>query len=226
MAELGGAIDLRRNQPHASDQIGRIVPADPHRRARIEFQHVDGRHLGIQFDFVVDGNPKHRSGLRRGRRADDGPDLGDEAGGRRAQRDRRRLPPAPGLPGCGGGGVSRASSWLSVTMSPSRTSRSVTLEPSWSTPTTASRRGTINPVTRTRSEKQALVDFATMTSALLGVSFSSACGAVLEPVIAAPKNRDGDHRQRRLEIFGEHHRRINPDWYRKIMLPNADNDRG
>src|SRR5229473_4700974 len=61
-------------------------------------------------------------------------------------------------------------------MSPSRTSRSETLDPSWSTPTTASLRGTTNPVTRTRSEKQALVDFATMTSALLGVSFSSAWG--------------------------------------------------
>src|ERR1700676_3269056 len=60
-------------------------------------------------------------------------------------------------------------------MSPSRTSRSETLDPSWSTPTTASLRGTINPVTRTRSEKQALVDFVTMTVALLGVSFSSGC---------------------------------------------------
>src|SRR5664279_5833913 len=61
-------------------------------------------------------------------------------------------------------------------MSPSRTSRSETLDPSWSTPTTASLRGTTNPVTRTRSVKQALVDFATITSALLGVSFSSARG--------------------------------------------------
>src|SRR5258708_19560412 len=34
----------------------------------------------------------------------------------------------------------------------------------------------MNPVTRTRSEKQALVAFATMTSALLGVSFSSGRG--------------------------------------------------
>src|ERR1700760_1433699 len=39
--------------------------------------------------------------------------------------------------------------------------------------TTASRRGTANPVTRTRSEKQALVDFVTITSALFAVSFSS-----------------------------------------------------
>src|SRR5450755_3146021 len=31
----------------------------------------------------------------------------------------------------------------------------------------------MNPVTRTMSEKQALVDFVTMTSALLGVSLSS-----------------------------------------------------
>src|ERR1700730_15855743 len=58
-------------------------------------------------------------------------------------------------------------------MSPSRTNTSETLEPSWSTPTTASRRGTTKPVTRTRSEKQALVDLVTITSALLGVSFSS-----------------------------------------------------
>src|SRR5258708_7555641 len=34
----------------------------------------------------------------------------------------------------------------------------------------------MKPVTRTRSEKQALVDLATMTNALLGVSFSSARG--------------------------------------------------
>src|SRR5664279_5334010 len=61
-------------------------------------------------------------------------------------------------------------------MSPSRTMRSETFDPSWSTPTTASLRGTTNPVTRTRSEKQALVDFVTMTSALFGVSFSSAWG--------------------------------------------------
>src|ERR1700736_3591474 len=79
-------------------------------------------------------------------------------------------------PGCAGGGVKRASSWLSVTISPSRTKRSVTLDPSWSAPTTASRRGTTNPVTRTRSEKQALVDLVTMTSALLDVSFSSGWG--------------------------------------------------
>src|ERR1700750_608488 len=51
--------------------------------------------------------------------------------------------------------------------------RSVTLEPSWSAPTTASRRGTTKPVTRTRSVKQALVDLTTMTCALLVVSFSS-----------------------------------------------------
>src|SRR6202048_4143625 len=46
MAELGGAVDLRRNQPHASDQIGLVVPADPYRRARDEFQDGDGRHFG------------------------------------------------------------------------------------------------------------------------------------------------------------------------------------
>src|ERR1700733_2448550 len=61
-------------------------------------------------------------------------------------------------------------------MSPSRTKTSDTLEPSWSTPTTASRRGTINPVPRTMSEKQALVDLVTVTRALLGVSFSSGSG--------------------------------------------------
>src|SRR3984893_16296179 len=74
MAELVGAVDLRRNQPHASDQIGLVVPANPHRRARIEFQDVDGRHFSIQFDLVVDCNPKHRGGLPRGRSSDDGPD--------------------------------------------------------------------------------------------------------------------------------------------------------
>ena len=88
MAELGGAVDLRRNQPDAADQIGRVVAADPHRRARIELQHVDARHFGVELDLVVDGDAEHRAGLRRGRRADDGPDLGDEARRRRAQRDR------------------------------------------------------------------------------------------------------------------------------------------
>src|ERR1700687_3011140 len=48
VTERGGAIDLRRNQPHASYEIGRIVTADTHRRARIEFQHVDRRYFGIQ----------------------------------------------------------------------------------------------------------------------------------------------------------------------------------
>src|ERR1700722_14227791 len=36
MAELVGPVDFRRNQPDAADQIGGIVPADAHRRARIE----------------------------------------------------------------------------------------------------------------------------------------------------------------------------------------------
>src|SRR6478736_719531 len=89
MAELVGAVNFRRNQPDASGQVRRVVATYPYRRARIEFQHVDGRDLCIQFEFVVDGNAKHRSGLRRGRCADDSLDLGDESGGRRAQRDRR-----------------------------------------------------------------------------------------------------------------------------------------
>src|SRR4051812_8975293 len=76
---------------------------------------------------------------------------------------------APGA-GCG---VSRASSWLSATRSPSRTSTSATLNPSCSTPATASRRGTTKPVTRTRSEKQPLAALATITTALLGASTGS-----------------------------------------------------
>ncbi len=51
------------------------------------------------------------------------------------------------------------------------------LDPSWSAITTAPRRGTKKPVTRTRSEK-VLVDFVTTTSASPGVSFgSSDCDA-------------------------------------------------
>src|SRR6202171_4706580 len=88
MAELGGAVDLRRNLPDPPDEVGRIVPANARGRPRTELQQMDARHLGIQFDFVVDGNLEHRSGLRRGRRADDGLDLGDEAGGGSAQRRR------------------------------------------------------------------------------------------------------------------------------------------
>ena len=53
---------------------------------------MDRGHLGIEFDVVVDGNPEHRPCLGRGRRADDGVDLGDEPGGRSAQRGRRGGP--------------------------------------------------------------------------------------------------------------------------------------
>ncbi len=35
--------------------------------------------------------------------------------------------------------------------------------------------------------------------------------AVLEPVIAGPQHHGDDHSDRRLEVFGEFHRRINPD---------------
>src|ERR1700749_434570 len=83
--ELIGAIDLGGNQPDGADQIGRVVAGDAYRGSRSELQHVDGGDLGVQLDLIVDGNAKHRSGLRRGRRADDGFDLGDQACGRRAE---------------------------------------------------------------------------------------------------------------------------------------------
>ena len=67
-------------------------------------------------------------------------------------------------------GTSLASSWFSVTLSPSRTNSSDTFEPSPSTPATASRRGTMKPVTRTVSEKQALVALTTCTIAPPGVT--------------------------------------------------------
>jgi len=38
---------------HAPDQIGRIVAADPHRRSRIEFHHLEPRALRIELDLVV-----------------------------------------------------------------------------------------------------------------------------------------------------------------------------
>src|SRR6185369_11383685 len=88
MTELGGAVDLRRDLPDLADKIGRVVAADPDRGARIELEQMDARYFGIQFDLVVDGNPEHRSGLWRSRRADGGPDFGDEAGSGRAQRYR------------------------------------------------------------------------------------------------------------------------------------------
>ena len=50
MTKLVVAIDLRRNQPDAADQIRRIVAADPHRGARIEFQHLGSRHLRVKLD--------------------------------------------------------------------------------------------------------------------------------------------------------------------------------
>jgi len=59
---------------------------------------VDRGHLGVEVDLVVDGNPEQRPRLRRGRRADDGVDLGEEPGGRRAQRDRRGGPVIPAVP--------------------------------------------------------------------------------------------------------------------------------
>src|SRR6266550_3204680 len=57
----------------------------------------------------------------------------------------------------------------------------------------------MNPVTLTKSEKQALVAFVTMTRALLG------------PIPSAHQRGRNHHSQRRLEVFGEHHRRINPE---------------
>src|ERR1700733_5552579 len=62
MAELGGAVDDRRNQPDPSDQVRRIVAADAHGRARIEFEDLEARDFGIEFDFVADGDPEHRPG--------------------------------------------------------------------------------------------------------------------------------------------------------------------
>jgi hypothetical protein len=35
---------------------------------------------------------------------------------------------------------------------------------------------------------------------------------VLEPVIADGESGNEDHAERRFEVFGEFHRRINPDW--------------
>ncbi len=49
---------------------------------------MHARHFGVQFDLVVDGDPEHRACLGRGRRANDGSDLGEEACGRGAQRNR------------------------------------------------------------------------------------------------------------------------------------------
>src|SRR5258705_231661 len=119
---------------------------------------------GIAFDHL-NGQPVN-GGMRHGNAATAlGVDIG--AGGETGHDDR------PDCPGCCGGALSRASSWLSVTMSPSRTNKSVTFDPSWSAPTTASRFGTTKPVTLTMSEKQALTVLATMTSACPAVSLAS-----------------------------------------------------
>src|SRR6185437_749684 len=88
MAELARAVDLRRYQANAADQIRRIVAGDAHGRARIELWQMHARHFGFELELVVDGNAEHRACLRRGRRADHGPDFGDEARRRRAQRNR------------------------------------------------------------------------------------------------------------------------------------------
>src|SRR5436190_564749 len=96
LAKLRGAVDLRRDLPDLADNIGRVVTADAHRRTRIELEQMHARHFGFELDFIVHGNPEHRACLRRGGRADRGPDLGDEAAGGSAQRDR---------PGPAGGGA-------------------------------------------------------------------------------------------------------------------------
>src|SRR3954453_14678503 len=96
LAKLRGAVDLRRDLPDLADNIGRVVTADAHRRTRIELQQMHARHFGFELDFIVHGNPEHRACLRRGGGADRGPDLGDEAAGGSAQRDR---------PGPAGGGA-------------------------------------------------------------------------------------------------------------------------
>src|SRR5262249_51039561 len=88
LAELAGAIDLRRYQADAADEVRCAVAADAGGRAGIEFQEMDARHLGIELDLVVDRDTEHWTSLRRRRRADDGADLGDQTRCGRPERDR------------------------------------------------------------------------------------------------------------------------------------------
>src|SRR5439155_16029327 len=134
----------------------------------------DARDFGVELDFIVDGNAEHRAGLRRGLRADRGPDFGDEAGSRCAQRYRSGSAAGSSrlLRRCG-----EARQFLIFGDRIALADEQIGDPGAFlSTPTCASRRGTIKPVTRTMSEKQALVDLVTITSAWPGVSFSSARG--------------------------------------------------
>src|SRR6185437_5516991 len=75
-------------QANAADQVGLVVAGDAHGRAGIELGQMHARHFGVELELIVDGDTEHRARLRRGWCADDGPDLGDEARGRGAQRNR------------------------------------------------------------------------------------------------------------------------------------------
>src|SRR6185295_15766522 len=56
LAELGGAVDLRRYLPDLADNVGRVVAADAYRSTRIELEQVNARHFGLELDFIVHGN--------------------------------------------------------------------------------------------------------------------------------------------------------------------------
>ena len=70
----------------------------------------------------------------------------------------------------------------------------------------------MKPVTRTMSEKQALMDLVDDDQRLARRLLLLGARAVLEPVIADGQSNNERHSERRLEVFGEFHRRINPDW--------------
>src|SRR2546421_698374 len=65
LAELGGAVDLRRDLPDLADNIGRVVTADAHGRTRIELEQMNTRHFGLELDLIVHGNAEQRACLRR-----------------------------------------------------------------------------------------------------------------------------------------------------------------
>ena len=210
MAELGGAVDLRRHRAHPSDQVGSIVAADAHGCARIELEHVDGRYFGVEFDLVVDGNAEHRACLRRGRRADDGLDLGEEAGGGGTQRYRclacsllstrllrRRAQPREFL--VVGDHVALADEQVGDL-------GAFLIGADHGFPARHDEAGDPHQVGETGIGR-----FCDDHERLTRCFLLFRTRAMLEPVISDPGGGKQNHAERGLEVLGEIHRRINPD---------------
>src|SRR6516164_2951308 len=107
-----------------------------------------------------------------------------------------------GPPGSCGGGLKRAGSWPSVTRSPSRTKRSVTLEPSWSAPTTASRRGTRCPGHAHLIGEAAIGRFGHHHQRFARLFRLDRARAMVEPIVDPDQHSKQHHAACGLQILG------------------------